>query len=83
MDIKEILKQSEELTVQTYNLAKSLEAFMYRVLPPDTDVENDYSLTLAGVLSNQGKLVESMAEDLHDTIENLSKHINAIEDDSI
>ena len=58
-----------DLEIESYNLYKGLEAFLYRVIPHNTDMEKDYSMTLLGCLSNQAKLVHELADTLKEDTE--------------
>lgn len=58
-----------DLEIESYNLYKGIEAFLYRVIPHNTDMEKDYSMTLLGCLSNQAKLVHELANTLKEDTE--------------
>lgn len=58
-----------DLEIESYNLYKGIEAFLYRVIPHNTDMEKDYSMTLLGCLSNQAKLVHELADTLKEDTE--------------
>ena len=64
MDTKQLEDMADKLQNEAYNLTKSIEALLYRVIPTDTDLENDYTIGLLNVLSNQSKLVTEIATDL-------------------
>lgn len=64
MDTKQLEEMADKLQNEAYNLTKSIEALLYRVIPTDTDLENDYTMGLLNVLSNQSKLVTEIATDL-------------------
>lgn len=68
MSREELNNLSVKLESEAYNLNKGIEALMYRVMPANTDVENDYTLTLLGCLSNQAKLVQEMSEEIEGII---------------
>ena len=69
MNKKETKKIIMDLESESYNLYKGIEAFLYRVIPDNTDIEKDYSMTLLGCLSNQAKLVHELADTLKDDTE--------------
>lgn len=58
-----------DLESESYNLYKGIEAFLYRVIPDNADIEKDYTLTLLGCLSNQAKLVHELADTLKEDTE--------------
>ena len=58
-----------DLEIESYNLYKGIEAFLYRVIPHNTDMEKDYSMTLLGCISNQAKLVHELADTLKEDTE--------------
>ena len=64
MDTKQLEEMADKLQNEAYNLTKSIEALLYRVIPTDTDLENDYTIGLLNVLSNQSKFVTEIATDL-------------------
>lgn len=64
MDTKQLEEMADKLQNEAYNLTKSIEALMYKVIPADTDAENDYTMSLVSVLVNQSKLVKDMATNL-------------------
>lgn len=74
MKIKELENIIDKLQNESYNLTKSISALLYRVMPADTDIENDYTMSLASVLINQSKLITQIATEL-------SMNINHIEID--
>lgn len=71
MNLDRVNKLSEQLSQDTYDLAKSIDALRYRVVPPDVDWKDDYVLTFMGLLSNQAKMINSMTIRLNNLIENL------------
>lgn len=71
MNLDRVNKLSEQLSQDTYDLAKSIDALRYRVVPPDVDLKDDYVLTFMGLLSNQAKMINDMTTRLNDLIENL------------
>ena len=64
MDTKQLEEMADKLQNEAYNLTKSIEALLYKVIPADTDVENDYTMSLVSVLVNQSKLVKDIATNL-------------------
>lgn len=64
MDTKQLEEMADKLQNEAYNLTKSIEALLYKVIPADTDAENDYTMSLVSVLVNQSKLVKDMATNL-------------------
>lgn len=64
MDIKQLEEMADKLQNEAYNLTKSIEALLYKVIPADTDSENDYTMSLVSVLSNQSRYVTDMATKL-------------------
>lgn len=64
MDTKQLEEMADRLQNEAYNLTKSIEALMYKVIPADTDSENDYTMGLLSVLSNQSRYVTDMATNL-------------------
>ncbi len=64
MDTKQLEEMADKLQNEAYNLSKSIDALLYKVIPTDTDSENDYTIGLLNVVSNQSKLVTDMATNL-------------------
>lgn len=64
MDTKQLEEMADKLQNEAYNLTKSIEALMYKVIPADTDSENDYTIGLLSVLSNQSRYITDMATNL-------------------
>lgn len=64
MDTKQLEEMADKLQNEAYNLTKSIEALLYKVIPADTDSENDYTMSLVSVLSNQSRYVTDMATKL-------------------
>lgn len=64
MNTKQLEEIADKLQNEAYNLTKSIEALLYKVIPADTDAENDYTMSLVSVLVNQSKLVKDMATNL-------------------
>lgn len=64
MDTKQLEEMADKLQNEAYNLSKSIDALLYKVIPTDTDSENDYTMGLLSVVSNQSKLVTDMATNL-------------------
>lgn len=64
MDTKQLEEMADKLQNEAYNLTKSIEALLYRVIPTDTDSENDYTMGLLSVLSNQSRHVTDLATNL-------------------
>lgn len=64
MDAKQLEEMADKLQNEAYNLTKSIEALLYKVIPADTDSENDYTMSLVSVLSNQSRYVTDMATKL-------------------
>lgn len=69
MNKQETEKLIMDLESESYNLYKGIEAFLYRVMPHNTDAEKDYTLTLLGCLSNQAKLVHELTDTLKEDTE--------------
>ena len=44
---------------------KSINALLYRIIPTDTDVEDDYTMVIIDVLSNQTRLVTDKAQNVN------------------
>lgn len=81
MNLQQIEQITDKLQNESYNLTKSIEALLYRVIPADTDSEDDYTMGLLNVLSHQSKLVTELATNLSMNIahidynsENTDKH---------
>lgn len=64
MDTKQLEEMADKLQNEAYSLTKSIEALLYRVIPTDTDSENDYTMGLLNVLSNQSRYVTDLATTL-------------------
>ncbi|MDU2565517.1 MAG: hypothetical protein E7C89_02835 [Anaerococcus sp.] len=71
MNKQETKKIIMDLESESYNLYKGIEAFLYRVLPHNTDMGKDYSMPLLGCLSNQAKLVHELAYTLYEDTESV------------
>ena len=64
MNTKQLEEMADKLQNEAYSLTKSIEALLYRVIPTDTDSENDYTMGLLNVLSNQSRYVTDLATTL-------------------
>lgn len=71
MNKQETKKIIMDLESESYNLYKGIEAFLYRVIPHNTDKEKDYTMALLGCLANQSKLVHELAYTLYDDTESV------------
>lgn len=74
MDTKQLEEMADKLQNESYNLTKSISALLYRVMPADTDAENDYTMSLVSVLVNQSRLVTEMATELSMNISHIDKN---------
>lgn len=82
MKLKELENITDKLQNEAYNLTKSISALLYRVMPADTDAENDYTMSLASVLVNQSKLVTNIATELNMNISDIEINSNITDNHS-
>lgn len=65
MDAKEIKKDIYDLENESYYLMKSIDALRIKVVPDDSDLQNDYVGPLLAVVANQSKLIYKMAQKIN------------------
>lgn len=82
MKYKQLEEMTDKLQNEAYNLTKSISALLYRVMPADTDAENDYTMSLASVLVNQSKLVTDIATELNMNISDIEINSNITDNHS-
>lgn len=82
MKLEELENITDKLQNEAYNLTKSISALLYRVMPSDTDAENDYTMSLASVLVNQSKLVTNIATELNMNISDIEINSNITDNHS-
>ncbi len=73
MKFEQLENMSDELEMESYNLMKSINALLYRVIPDNADMEDDYTMAILGVLSNQARLVTDKAQNVNMAIAKLNR----------
>lgn len=73
MELEQLENMSDELERESYFLMKSINALLYRVIPDNADMEDDYTMAILGVLSNQARLVTDKAQNVNMAIAKLNR----------
>lgn len=79
MESKQLENMSDELERESYFLMKSINALLYRVIPDDADMKDDYTMAILGVLSNQARLVTDKAQNVNMAIAELNRESKQVQ----
>ena len=79
MEFKQLENMSDDLERESYDLMKSINALLYRVIPTDTDLKDDYTMAILGVLSNQARLVTDKAQNINMAIAELNRESKQVQ----
>lgn len=79
MEFKQLENMSDDLERESYFLMKSINALLYRVIPDDADKQDDYTMAIIGVLSNQARLITDKAQNVNMAIAELNRESKQVQ----
>lgn len=79
MEFKQLENLSDDLERESYFLMKSINALLYRVIPDDADKQDDYTMAIIGVLSNQARLITDKAQNVNMAIAELNRESKQVQ----